>query len=60
MILDIDEDYFGVENRTKEYGKTGGRADDISIIDETTSKVFCPKTGGKTENGANEFMLKYF
>ena len=59
VILDIDEDYFGVENRTKEYGKIGGRADDISIIDETTSEVFCPKTGGKTENVANEFMLKY-
>ena len=59
VILDIDEDYFGVENRMKAYRKNGGQNDDIWVIDKAASKVFCPKTGGDAENRANEFMLEY-
>ena len=59
VILDIDEDYFGVENRTKAFERFGGRAEDISTVDEATGEVFCPKPGGDYENRANEFMLQY-
>ena len=59
VILDIDEDYFGVENRLKAYLKAGGQIEDVFNTDKAMEKVFCPKTGGNTEKSGNEFMLKY-
>ena len=59
VILDIDEDYFGVENRVTSYKEQGGQEKNMEGLDTILAMLFCPKAGGEKEMMANKIMLEY-